>query len=108
MSQPITVQSGHLVFSIGPKNTNSVKDNEIFLPVKFLQISSAVSEETSKMSQPIRGQGGHLVIPIGPPLGPGGLSRECAPPYPQRDRKRRVNGAVCRNHRIKRLVPCRC
>ena len=39
---------------------------------------------------------------------PGGLSRECAPPYPQRDRKRRLNGAVCRNHRIKRLVPCRC
>ena len=31
-----------------------------------------------------------------------------APPYPQRDRKRRLNGAVCRNHRIKRLVPCRC
>ena len=30
------------------------------------------------------------------------------PPYPQRDRKRRLNGAVCRNHRIKRLVPCRC
>ena len=37
-----------------------------------------------------------------------GLSRECAPLYPQRDRKRRLNGAVCRNHRIKRLVPCRC
>ena len=37
-----------------------------------------------------------------------GLSREYAPPYPQRDRKRRLNGAVCRNHRIKRLVPCRC
>ena len=37
-----------------------------------------------------------------------GLCRECAPPYPQRDRKRRLNGAVCRNHRIKRLVPCRC
>ena len=30
------------------------------------------------------------------------------PPYPQRDRKRRLIGAVCRNHRIKRLVPCRC
>ena len=43
-----------------------------------------------------------------PREGPGGLSRECAPPYPQRDRKRRLNGAVCRNHRIKRLVPCRC
>ena len=26
----------------------------------------------------------------------------------QRDRKRRLIGAVCRNHRIKRVVPCRC
>ena len=34
--------------------------------------------------------------------------QQCAPPYPQHDRKRRLNGAVCRNHRIKRLVPCRC
>ena len=30
------------------------------------------------------------------------------PPYPQRDRKRRLNGAVCQNHRIKRVVPCWC
>ena len=30
------------------------------------------------------------------------------PPYPQRDRKRRRIWAVCRNHRIKRVVPCRC
>ena len=49
-----------------------------------------------------------LNSPPPPREGPGGLSRECAPPYPQRDRKRRLNGAVCRNHRIKRLVPCRC
>ena len=33
--------------------------------------------------------------------------RMCSP-YPQRDRKRRLIGAVCRNHRIKRVVPCRC
>ena len=46
--------------------------------------------------------------PPPPPWGPGGLSRECATPYPQRDRNRRLNGAVCRNHRIKRVVPCRC
>ena len=32
--------------------------------------------------------------------GTGVKSRMC-PPYPQRDRKRRLNGAVCRNHRIK-------
>ena len=31
----------------------------------------------------------------------GSLSRMC-PPYPQRDRKRRLNGEMCRNHRIKR------
>ena len=35
----------------------------------------------------------------------GGLSREICPPYPPACRKRRVNGAVCRNHRV---VPCRC
>ena len=34
-------------------------------------------------------------------------SRMC-PPYPQRDPERRLIGAVCRNHRIKRFVPCRC
>ena len=44
---------------------------------------------------------------IFPREGPGVKSRMC-PPYPQRDRKRRLNGAVCRNHRIKRVVPCRC
>ena len=48
-----------------------------------------------------------LSLPL-TPVRARGLSRECAPPYPQRDRIRRLNGAVCRNHRIKRLVPCRC
>ena len=28
-------QGGHLVFPIGPKNTNLVEDVEILLPVKF-------------------------------------------------------------------------
>ena len=42
-----------------------------------------------------------------PREGPRVMSR-MYPPYPQRDRKRRLNGAVCRNHRIKRVVPCRC
>ena len=42
-----------------------------------------------------------------PREGPGVKSRMC-PPYPQRDRKRRLIGAVCRNHCIKRVVPCRC
>ena len=38
MSQPIRGQGGHLVFPIGPKNTNLVEDVEIYLPVKFRQI----------------------------------------------------------------------
>ena len=35
MSQPIRGQGGHLVFPIGPKNTNLVEDIEILLTVKF-------------------------------------------------------------------------
>ena len=35
MFQPIRSQGGHLVFPIGPKNTNLVEDVEILLPVKF-------------------------------------------------------------------------
>ena len=35
MSQPIRGQGGHLVFPIGPKNTNLAKDIEILLPVNF-------------------------------------------------------------------------
>ena len=34
-SQQIRGQGGHLVFPIGPKNTNLVEDVEILLPVKF-------------------------------------------------------------------------
>ena len=35
MSQPIRGQGGHLVFPIGPKNTNLVEDVEILLPINF-------------------------------------------------------------------------
>ena len=35
MFQPIRGQGGHLVFPIGPKNTNLVENVEILLPVKF-------------------------------------------------------------------------
>ena len=35
MSQPIRGQGGHLVFLIGPKNTNLVEGVEILLPIKF-------------------------------------------------------------------------
>ena len=63
MSQHIRGQGSHLVFPIGPKNTNLVEDVDILLPV--VEFHSAVSEEKSKISQPIRGQGGHLVFLIG-------------------------------------------
>ena len=67
MSQPIRGQGGHLVFPIGPKNTNLVEDIEILLPVKFsLNSVQRLQRRSRKMSQPIRGQGGHLVFPIGP------------------------------------------
>ena len=39
MSQPIRGQGSHLVFRIGPKNTNLVEDVEILLPIKFCWIS---------------------------------------------------------------------
>ena len=42
------------------------------------------------------------------PMRAWGVKSRMCPPYPQRDRKRRLNGAVCRNHRINRVVPCRC
>ena len=38
MSQPIRGPGGHLVFPIGPKNTNLVEDIKMLLPVKFRQI----------------------------------------------------------------------
>ena len=66
MSQPIRGRGGHLVFLIGPKNTNLVEGFEILLPIKFVEFWSSVSEEKSKMSRPIRDQGGHLVFSIGP------------------------------------------
>ena len=67
MSQPIRSQGGHLVFPIGPQNTNLVEDIEILLPVKFQRILfSGFWGEVENMSQPIRGQGSHLVFPISP------------------------------------------
>ena len=39
LSQPIRGQGGHLVFPIGPKNTNLVEDVEILLPTKFRWIT---------------------------------------------------------------------
>ena len=51
MSQPIRGQGSHLVFPIGPKNTNLVEDVEILLPVKFRSILfSGFREEVENMS----------------------------------------------------------
>ena len=38
MYQPIRGKEGHLVFPIGPKNTNLVEEVEMLLPVKFRRI----------------------------------------------------------------------
>ena len=37
-----------------------------------------------------------------------GFKTRIRPPYPQRVVKSDFNGAMCRNHRLKRVVPCRC
>ena len=51
LPQPIMDQGGHLVFRIGPKNTNLVKDVNIFLPVKFRRILfSGFREEVENVS----------------------------------------------------------
>ena len=51
MSQPIRGQGSHLVFPIGPKNTNLVEDVEILLPVKFHWILfSGFREEVENVS----------------------------------------------------------
>ena len=51
----------------------------------------------------------HIYIyPREGPGGGGGVKSRMCPPYPQRDRKRRLNGAVSRYNRIKRVAACRC
>ena len=51
MSQPIRGQGGHLVFPIGPKNTNMVEGFEILLPIQFRWIwFSGFREEVENVS----------------------------------------------------------
>ena len=51
MSQPIRGQGGHIVFPIGPKNTNLGEHIEILLPVKFRWIPfSGFREEVENVS----------------------------------------------------------
>ena len=65
MSQPIRGQGGHLVFQIGPKNTNLIEDIEILLPVKFRWITcSGFRGEVEYVSANQR-PGRHLVFLIG-------------------------------------------
>ena len=66
MSQPIRGQGGHLVFPIGPKNTNLVEDVEILLPVKFRWIPfSCFRGEVENVSANQR-PGRPSCFPIGP------------------------------------------
>ena len=67
-------------------------NDEIFLPLNGLN-SSYNAKTFYFCTSPVRAQG---------------VKSRLCPPYPQRDRKRRLNGVVCRNHCIKRVVPCRC
>ena len=62
MSQPIRGRGGYLGFPIGPKKktTNLLEDNEILLPVKFLQIPFSSFRGEIKMYPPIIGMGGNL------------------------------------------------
>ena len=57
----------------------------------------------SRLKPPASSRGNHLLLEYEVRSARGVKSRMC-PPYPQRDRKRRLNGAVCRNHRTKRVV----
>ena len=51
MSHPIRSQGGHLVFPIGPQNTNLVEDVKIFLPVKLCWIPlTGFREEVKNVS----------------------------------------------------------
>ena len=51
ISQPIRSKGGHLVFQIGPKNTNLVEGVEVLLPVKFRWIPfSCLREEVENVS----------------------------------------------------------
>ena len=65
ISQPIRGQGGHLVFPIGPKNTNLVEDIEIMLPVKFPWISFGSFWEVKNVSANQR-PGRPSCFPIGP------------------------------------------
>ena len=66
LSQQIRGQGGHLVFPIGPKNTNWEEDVQISLPVKFrwIPISGFRGEVKTVSSNQRSGVEGHHVFPI--------------------------------------------
>ena len=65
LSQPIRGRGGHLVFPIGPKNTNLVEDIDILLHVKLRWIPFSSFREVKNVSVNLR-PGGHLVFLISP------------------------------------------
>ena len=67
MPQPIRDQGGHLVFPIGPKNTNLVEDVAILLPVKFRWIPfSGFKRRSRKCLSQSEVRAAILFFPIGP------------------------------------------
>ena len=66
MSQPIRGQGGHLVFPIGPKNTNLVEDVEILLHVKFHQIPFSGFRGKVENGSANQKPGRSSCFPIGP------------------------------------------
>ena len=68
MPQPIRGQGGHLVFPIGPKNTNLVENVKILLLVKFHQFPfkgfKGKVENVSANQKP--GRPSCFFFPIGP------------------------------------------
>ena len=77
----------------------------LLYPIPGVRVGVRKQNVRASLSVFIEGPGVYLLRA----RGGGGKSRMC-PPYPQCVVKGDSigRGAVCRNHRIKRLVPCRC
>ena len=84
----------HLLFNPKGEDNNGEKEFE-----KIGSSSYGPSFQKSLTSLYI-----YLITQTKSPMRAWGVKSRMCPPYPQRDRKRRLNGAVCRNHRIKRVV----
>ena len=92
-----------------PRGTDcSPEYNEHFCYKLYSRVKNLTSEWNQKKKQHFLSHASRSLLCIRFPRGSPGFKSRMCPPYPQRDRKRRLIGAVCRNHRIKRVLPCRC